>query len=146
MPFIFRLNRFFATCGPQDSWSQDKIKAYALCPFYTDTGLLRADTKGDNTIIESVTKNRVMTPADIGSGFNQALEEDENGSAWVIFPDVPIFQYPEFNGRFILPMILFSKLVSWLKPDWQRLNGRYVAAGIFLTMFILFYILLAIIF
>ena len=63
-----------------------------------------------------------MTPADIGSGFNQALEEDENGSAWVIFPDVPIFQYPEFNGRFILPMILFSKLVSWLKPDWLKLS------------------------
>ena len=70
-----------------------------------------------------------MTPVDIGSGFNQALEEDENGSAWVIFPDVPIFQYPEFNGRFILPMILFAKLVSWFKPDWQRLNGRYVAAS-----------------
>ena len=97
-------------------------------------------------MIESATKSRVMTPSDIGNGFDQAMEEDENGSAWVVFPDLPIFQYPEFNGGLILPMILFLKLVSFLKPDLQRVNGRYMALGLFVTIFLILYIVLAIIF
>ena len=45
--------RFFATCGPKTPWTEDNIKSYSLCPFYTDTGLLREDTKGDNSMIET---------------------------------------------------------------------------------------------
>jgi hypothetical protein len=87
-----------------------------------------------------------MTPFDIGNGFDQTLEVDENGSAWVVFPDIPVFQYPEFNGSFLLPMVMFIKLISFLKPDLQRINGRYAASGLFLMGFFILYILLAIIF
>ena len=97
-------------------------------------------------MIEGLTKCRVMTPFDIGNGFDQTLEVDENGSAWVVFPDIPVFQYPEFNGSFLLPMVMFIKLISFLKPDLQRINGRYAASGLFLMVFFILYILLAIIF
>ena len=95
-------------------------------------------------MIETNTKSRVMTPFDIGNGFDQALEEDENGSAWVVFPDLPIFQFPEFNGSLILPMILFLKLIAFLKPGLQRINGRYLAIGLFVAMFITLYIMIEI--
>ena len=139
-------NRYFATCGPQTPWTQDKIKSYAICPFYTDTGLVREDTNGDNSLIESFTKCRLMTPLDIGNGFDQILEEDENGSAWVVFPDLPVFQYPELNNLFLLPMVLFVKLIAFLKPDLQRVNGRYAATAMFIAMFLIIYIILALIF
>ena len=87
-----------------------------------------------------------MTPIDIGNGFEQIMEEDENGSAWIVFPDVPVFQYPEFNGTLLLPMILFVKLISFLKPDLKRVNGRYVAIGLFGTIFLTLYIIMAILF
>lgn len=87
-----------------------------------------------------------MTSFDIGNAFDQALEEDENGSAWVVFPDLPIFQYPEFNGSLILPMILFLKIVNFLKPGLQRINGRYLALGLFVTVFVMLFIILQIIF
>ena len=87
-----------------------------------------------------------MTPFDIGNGFDQTLEVDENGSAWVVFPDIPVFQYPEFNGSFLIPMVMFIKLISFLKPDLKRINGRYAAIGLFLMMFFILYIISAIIF
>ena len=87
-----------------------------------------------------------MTPFDIGNGFDQVLEEDENGSAWVVFPDVPVFQYPEFNGTFLLPMIMLMRLIAMLKPDLRRVNGRYAAIALFMTLFFIFYIILAIVF
>ena len=96
-------------------------------------------------MIESATKSGVMTPFDIGNGFDQALEQDENGSAWIVFPDLPIFQYPEFNGSLILPMILFLKLISYLKPDLQRINGRYLAMGLLVTVLAILFIILVII-
>ena len=87
-----------------------------------------------------------MTPFDIGNGFDQTLDVDENGSAWVVFPDIPVFQYPEFNGSFLIPMVMFIKLISYFKPDLKRINGRYVALGFFMMLFLFFYIILAILF
>ena len=87
-----------------------------------------------------------MTPLDIGNSFDQTLEADENGSAWIVFPDVPVFTYPDFNNSLLIPMILFVKLVAFFKPDWQRINGRYVAAALLMLMFLFLYILMAIIF
>ena len=97
-------------------------------------------------MIEKFSRNRMMTPLDIGNGFEQILEADDNGSAWVVFPDLPVFQYPELNNLFLLPMVLFVKLIAFLKPDLQRVNGRYAATAMFIAMFLIIYIILALIF
>ena len=87
-----------------------------------------------------------MTPLDIGNAFDQILQEDENGSAWVVFPDLPTFQYPDFNNQLLVPMILFVKMIAFFKPDLRRLNGRRVALALFASAFILFYVFLTIVF
>ena len=69
--FLSSYYRFFAACGPQNPWTQDRIKAYAICPSYTDTALQKKDSeKAPIEEIERITKFKVMTPTEIGNTFD----------------------------------------------------------------------------
>ena len=68
---------------------------------------------------------RVLTVEDVGNAFEQALEADDNGGVFMVFPNIPVVKFPEMNQLFIFPLIAYAKLVSICRPEWKRMNGIY---------------------
>ena len=89
---------------------------------------------------------RVLTIKDVGDAFEESLDADKNGAAYVVFPDVPIIDYPELNSLFIFPIIACAKIISICFPTWNRINGIYFIPLCLMIMFLVFYILLFLIF
>ena len=125
-------------------WQDDQIKAYALCPWFAATDLLKEST--DISKLEKQTMLRVLTVEDVGNAFDQALDADDNGGVYVVFPDVPIIKYPELNQIFIVPVIAYAKFISLCRPGWKRINGIYAITFSIFIIFLLLYILFCITF
>ena len=89
---------------------------------------------------------RVLTIKDVGDGFDQALDADENGGIFVVFPDAPTIKYPEPSLFFMIPVIAYAKLISLCRPEWKRINGIYAMPLSLLIIFLLVYLLFCIIF
>ena len=66
---------------------------------------------------------RVLTVEDVGNAFEEALIADKNGGVYIVFPDIPIIDYPELNKILILPVIAFVKFASLWLPKFNRING-----------------------
>ena len=96
--------------------------------------------------LEKKSRFRVLTVEDVGNALDQALEADQNGGVFIVFPDAPVIQFPEVNKLFIIPLIAWSKLIAWGRPEWKRVNGIYAIPCIILITFVIFYILLCLIF
>ena len=89
---------------------------------------------------------RVLTVEEVGNAFEQALEADTNGGVFMVFPDVPVIQFPELNQLFIIPVIAYAKLISLCRPQWGRVNGIYGLPFALLIVFMLLYLLFWLIF
>ena len=96
--------------------------------------------------LEKKTKVRVLTVEEVGNAFEQALEADTNGGVFMVFPDVPVIQFPELNQLFIIPVIAYAKLISLCRPQWGRVNGIYGLPFALLIIFVLLYLLFWLIF
>ena len=84
---------------------------------------------------------RVLTVEDVGNAFDQALEADDNGGVYVVFPDVPIIKYPELNQLFIIPVIAYAKLIALCRPEWRHLNGFYALPFLLSFIYLIFYVI-----
>ena len=84
---------------------------------------------------------RVLTIEDVGNAFDQALDADENGGIYVVFPDAPIIRYPELNQLFLIPVIAYAKLLSLFRPEWKRVNGIYALPFLFLFVYFVCYLI-----
>ena len=142
--YCFIFWRSYAKCARPKPWEDDQIKAYALCPWFADTDLVKETTEIEK--IEKKTKMRVLTVEDVGNAFEQALEADDNGGVFMVFPNIPVVKFPEMNQLFIFPLIAYAKLVSICRPEWKRINGIYGLPFLLLVIFIIFYFLLWLIF
>ena len=76
--------RSYSKCAEPKPWEDDKIKAYALCPWFADTQLFN-DSKGVNETEKKSRENlsnrfRVLTVEDVGDALEQALDADDNGN------------------------------------------------------------------
>lgn len=136
--------RSYAACSRPKPWEDDQIKAYAVCPWFANTDLVKETTEIGK--IEKKTKVRVLTVEEVGNAFDQALEADSNGGVFMVFPDVPVIQFPELNQLFIIPVIAYAKLISLCRPEWGRVNGMYGLPFAFLIIFLLLYLLFWLIF
>ena len=83
---------------------------------------------------------RVLTVKDVGNAFEEALNADKNGGVYIVFPDIPIIEYPELNTTFILPLIAFARLASLCVPKLNRINGISVILLLLTITFFIFYI------
>ena len=97
-------------------------------------------------MIEKKTKLRVLKVEEVGDAFDQSLEADANGGVFMVFPGVPVIQFPELNQLFIIPVIAYAKLISFCRPEWGRVNGMYGLPFAFLIIFFLLYLLFWLIF
>ena len=137
-------SRFYSNCGRPKPWEDDKIKAYALCPWFAETELVK-----ETTTISKLEKKsffRVLTVEEVGNAFEQSLDADDNGSVWIVFPDAPATKYPEMSKFFLLPIILYAKIVAMCRPEWRRINGLYGIPLLLLVVFCILYLFLCTIF
>jgi len=130
--------RSYARCSAPKPWEDDGIKAYALCPWFANTDLLKESTNIKE--LEKDTMFRVLTVKDVGNAFEEALIADKNGGVYVVFPDIPIIDYPELNTNFILPVITFAKFVKPCFPKLKRINGISIIFVFLTTAFFISYI------
>ena len=142
--------RSYSKCAKPKPWEDDKIKAYALCPWFADTQLF-SDSKGVNETEkesrESLSNRfRVLTVEDVGDAFEEAIEADDNGGVFMVFPDSPIIKFPELNQLFIIPVILYAKLLSIGFSHWKRVNGMYALPISILIVLVTFYLFLCVLF
>ena len=89
---------------------------------------------------------RVLTIGDVGDAFEQALDADENGGVFIVFPDTPIIKFPELNQLFVIPVIAYAKLLRLCCPHWKRIDGVYALPLLFLLICVLLYLLFCFIF
>ena len=135
----FNICRSYAHCARPKPWEDDQIKAYALCPWFADTDLVKETIELKK--LEKKVKFRALTVEDVGNAFDEALDADDNGGIFMVFPDTPTIKFPELNKLFIFPIILYAKLVALCRPQWNRVNGIYGIPFLFLIIFFIFYIL-----
>ena len=136
-------NRSYAKCSEPKPWEDDDIKAYALCPWFADTDMIKG-TKGTNDTYQKRREKlysyfRVLSVEDVGSAFEQVLDADNNGGIFVVFPDVPIIKFPDLNEIFLIPLITIAKIIFLLCPTRNWIKGSYILCLIFLLAFFLFH-------
>ena len=142
--------RYYTQCARPKPWEDDKIKAYALCPWFADTDLLK-DSMGVNETEKETRESlsnyfRVLNVGDVGDAFEQALDTDDNGGVFIVFPDTPIIKFPELNQLFVIPVIAYAKLMGLLCPHWKSIDGVYAIPLWFLLICALLYLLFCFIF
>ena len=133
-------NRSYAKCSEPRPWEDDGIKAYALCPWFADTDMI----KGTNDTYQKRRETLysyfgVLSIEDVGIAFEQVLEADENGGVFVTFPGVPIINFPDLNEIFIKPLITIAKIIFLFCPTGNRIKGSYILCILFLLIFFLFH-------
>ena len=114
-----------------------------------NTDLVREFIKKRNTTLKDVEEMlgmRSLEVLEVGDAFDEALSVDENGSAWAIFPDIPMFSYPEMGALLIYPMVIYGKIIAMIRPKWTRINGNNSLFIMLLCSMIFFYAILSILF
>ena len=139
-------HRSYAKCSEPRPWEDDGIKAYALCPWFADTDMI----KGTNDTYQKRREKlynyfRILSVEDVGSAFEQVLEADDNGGIFVAFPDVPIIKFPDFNKIFLIPLITIAKLIFLLGPTRSWIKGSYIICVLFFLTFFLFHIFISLV-
>ena len=89
---------------------------------------------------------RVLSVKDVGDALEEAIDADDNGGIFMVFPDTPIIKFPELNKLFVGPAIIYAKLVAICFSQWKRVNGIYAIPFIILSLFVVFYLFVCLIF
>ncbi|TRY67484.1 hypothetical protein TCAL_09239 [Tigriopus californicus] len=138
---VIGLTRSFPRARPAP-FSKYGVKAYALCPWFADTQLLREEIS-DLSKIERSTKTRVLTVEEVGKSLLTALEKDKDGACYLIFPDVPLIDFPNCNEN----LFALSVAAGWIlkkagyEPD---VIGWPVVLAVGALLLIIFYYIFAI--
>ena len=133
--------RSFATAKPNVA-STEGIKAYAICPYFADTSLVRESVAIDD--LQKRIKGRVLTVNEVGHAFEKSLEVDQTGACYVVFPDCPPFQFPDANMGLMFGMIAFGhKLAAPL--GLETFNVKHFGIAV-MALLLMFYMVLCIIF
>ena len=61
---VVTLTRSFAQKGRNGPWKKDRIKAFALCPWFADTELVR-NAGFDQKLMEKKTNYRILTVSEV---------------------------------------------------------------------------------
>ena len=86
-----------------------------------------------------------MTVEDVGDALEEAIDADDNGSIFMVFPDSPIIKFPELNQLFLGPVIIYAKLVSLCFSQWKRVDGIYALFVTILFLLAVFYAFVSIV-
>ena len=116
---------------------------------FVNTDTVREIIEMRKTTLKDVEKTlgmRSLEVHEVGDAFDEALNVDDNGSVWAIFPDIPMFNYPEMGALLLYPMVIYGKFITMIRPKWTRINGMNALLIMLLFSLIFFYIIVSILF
>ena len=117
--------RHYANCGRPKLWEDDKIKAYARCSWLLiNTDLFRQTARISNLRMKPGIRD--LTTEEVSNTFKQTLNAGDNGSFWVVFPNVPAIKFSKLNRLFFNPGISYAKTIAICRPEWKGINVFYV--------------------
>ena len=139
---VVGLTRSFETCKPNPLQTH-KVKSWALCPWFADTQLVRSSLPKDMTMNQFArkVKTRVLTVQEVGNGFEKALDLDNNGSIYTIFPDAPLLDFPNPNYCFLIPYVLIASLCEKMGLKMDVLTYKHLIPVAFLAFLLIYYVL-----
>ena len=88
----------------------------------------------------------MLTVEDVGDALEEAIDADDNGGIFMVFPDTPIIKFPELNKLVVGPAIIYAKLVALCFSQWKRVNGIYAVPFAIFSIFAVFYVFICVIF
>ena len=144
------LTRSFPKMAMKPTPSEDGVKAFALCPFYVPTKLVTDEYKGLSTeesklrVAREIHKEskgltRMLVVEEVGEALIHSLKRDADGAAYMIFPDMPIFEVPDPAHLFILCLFAAGKVANALGRE--SLGAKEVCVILLLLFYIGFYLL-----
>merc|ERR1712142_1153829 len=104
-------------------WLVDGIKSYCLCPWFVDTPIIQ-NTDFDEARMKKRTGFRVLQTEEVSAVMANALREDENGSVYVVFPDMPAIKFPNWNKELMVAIVGLAKINHFFKPSQDTLNAK----------------------
>jgi len=86
----------------------DNVRTVGLCPWTTDTGLVRSLllTEDDINAYEKATSRKILQPAEIGKAFEQLVKDGKSGDMLTVTPEAKFF-YPNLATEMLY---CFTKL------------------------------------
>ena len=134
---VVSFTRSFGTSKP-NVYHSEGIKAYAICPFFADTNLVK-ESININDLTKRI-KTRVLTVEEVGHAMEMSLKNDENGACWVVFPDCPPFVMPDVNLNLCKAMIGFGQKIAG-PMSLETFNGKHFFAFVFIFLACFYYFL-----
>ena len=138
------VTRNFELAQP-NTYEVEGIKAFALCPWFADTAMVRSgieEKKGELVSrsgpvaslkeLEQKTGNRVLTVGEVGDAMLKTLELDKNGAVYVIFPDVPLIEYTNVRNNAFYAHVAVAKIAGRLGKDLLTPNMFYAITFVML--------------
>ena len=126
---VVALTRSFEDAHPKVI-NSDGIKAYAICPYFANTQLVKESVAIDD--LSKKIKGRVLTVNEVsynqflifkivpfeldviqvGHALDHSLKLDINGACYAVYPDCPVFRVPNMTPKFAIAMIGFGQQVA----------------------------------
>ena len=95
----------------QTVWQSEGIKSYAICPYFTDTALIRnLMTQEERMEAEKNIPMGFLKPKDVSTSLIRSLEDDDNGSAYLVVPQLPLLKFPSNDNFLVNFAIIFAKI------------------------------------
>lgn len=116
------------------------MKAYALCPWFADTQLLRNEIS-DLAKLERATKTRVLTAQEVGQAMITALDKDKDGACYLIYPDVPLIDFPNCNENLFACSVVAGWILKKVGYEPDIIGWPVVLAVGALLLMLLYYIM-----
>ena len=116
---------------------------------FVNTDMVREIIEARKMTLKDVEKKlgmRSLEIPEVGDAFDEALNVDDNGSAWAIFPDIPMFNYPEMGALLMYPMVIYAKIIAMIRPKWTRINGMHGLFIMLISVMLFFYVIFSILF
>eukprot|EP00095_Tigriopus_kingsejongensis_P001086 maker-scaffold193_size270907-snap-gene-0.11 protein:Tk01086 transcript:maker-scaffold193_size270907-snap-gene-0.11-mRNA-1 annotation:"15-hydroxyprostaglandin dehydrogenase" len=112
---VIALTRNFTVAKPTP-FQQYGVKSYALCPWFANTQLVRSSIGNDLSKLERATRSRVLTPEEVGETLITVLEKDKNGACYLVFPDIPLVDFPNCNENLFAFSVVTGMFLLQLDP------------------------------
>ena len=130
--------------------ADDGVKAYALCPWFIPTRLVTDEYKGLNSeeaklkVAQEIHREsrgltRMLVVEEVGEALMHSLRRDADGAAYMVFPDMPLFEVPDPAYPLILCLFAVGKVASALGKG--SLNAKEVVLVLLFLFYVGFYLL-----
>lgn len=127
---VVSYSRHFGDSHPSDNpWNVDKIKCYAICPWFVDTAMIRdpTTTPGQKEALDGLlAKMRALKPSEVVDVCINSLADDANGSVRIVFPGIPAMKMPNFNPGLIILTFLAAKVYVKFSPLTKQVEAYHM--------------------